>query len=88
MHWPGNILAGWAFGWIGLLTSAMVPGWAAYTGWRRPVRAPGRRTAGGEQSRPHLVEPSGDQSDPGPGTHASSPSAIHGTMVSAYVLVR
>jgi undecaprenyl-diphosphatase len=36
VHWPSDILAGWAFGSVGLLTSAVLLWWAVDAGWRRP----------------------------------------------------
>ncbi len=38
VHWPSDVLAGWAFGSIGLLTSAVLLWWALDAGWRGTVR--------------------------------------------------
>lgn len=40
VHWPSDILAGWAFGCVGLLTGAVLLWWAVDAGWRRPAAAP------------------------------------------------
>lgn len=48
VHWPSDILAGWAFGSVGLLASAVLLWWSVNSGWRPPARPAPVGSAAGE----------------------------------------
>ena len=50
VHWPSDVLAGWAFGWIALLTSALLLWDPLARGWVRPPDASRSRQEGGSPS--------------------------------------